>query len=113
MDLACRRPTGRSKEAAVRIAVVGCGYWGSKHVRVLQQIAGVDSVAIVDPRPERLAALAAPSSRVTPFSNLRAALPHADAVIVAAPAREHAGLTMQALAAGKHVLVEKPMTTGA
>lgn len=37
----------------MRIGVVGCGYWGAKHVRVLQQIPAVSSVAVIDLRPER------------------------------------------------------------
>src|SRR5580765_5776979 len=41
----------------VRVAVIGCGYWGSKHVRVLQGISGVELVIAVDPSEERLAAL--------------------------------------------------------
>ena len=41
----------------MRIAVVGCGYWGSKHVRVLQALAEVDRVVAVDSRPDRLVAL--------------------------------------------------------
>ncbi len=95
----------------MRVAVVGCGYWGSKHVRVLQQITAVRGVAVVDPRPDRRAALASSGPGITTFADLATALPHVDAVIVAAPPGEHAPLAMQALAAGKPVLVEKPMAT--
>jgi predicted dehydrogenase len=95
----------------VRVGVVGCGYWGSKHVRVFQQIRDVSAVAVIDPRPERRAEFAQSSSGVAAFPDLAAALPHIDAAVIAAPPREHAPLAMQALAEGKHVLVEKPMTT--
>ncbi len=95
----------------MRVGVVGCGYWGSKHVRVLQQITGVSGVVVVDPRPERRAELAQPATGITAYASLRSALPHLDAVVIAAPPRHHARLAHQALAAGKHVLVEKPMTT--
>jgi predicted dehydrogenase len=95
----------------VRVGVIGCGYWGSKHVRVLQQISAVSSVVVVDPRPERRAALAASATGVAAFANLRSALPHIDAAVIAAPPRTHAHLALKALIAGKHVLVEKPMTT--
>jgi predicted dehydrogenase len=100
--------------AGLRIAVVGCGYWGSKHVRVLHSIDGVDEVLLVDAEQSRLASLARayPSARV--FSTLRAALPHIDAVVVATPPSTHVAVALQAIDAGKHVLVEKPLapTTG-
>ena len=34
----------------LRVGVVGCGYWGSKHVRVLHSLAGVDQVVAIDTR---------------------------------------------------------------
>jgi predicted dehydrogenase len=80
-------------------------------VRVLQQISAVTSVVVIDPRPERRNALAPAASGVIAFADLRSALPHVDAVVVAAPPATHAQLAMQALTADKHVLVEKPMTT--
>lgn len=93
-----------------RIAVVGYGYWGSKHVRVLSSIPGVQ-VAVVDRDPARLAE----ASTQYPFVDVRAELDETlddiDAVLVASPPKSHAAITMQALNAGKHVLVEKPMTT--
>lgn len=95
----------------MRVGVVGCGYWGSKHLRVLQQTPGVSNVVAVDPRPERRAELAASSTGVPAYATLRSALPHVDAVVVAAPPNHHTRLAHQALAAMKHVLVEKPMTT--
>jgi predicted dehydrogenase len=95
----------------VRVGVVGCGYWGSKHVRVLQQISGVSAVVVVDPRPECRDIVRSSATRLVAFATLEEALPHVDAVVVAAPPAHHAGLAQQALLAGKHVLVEKPMTT--
>jgi predicted dehydrogenase len=104
-------PSRSAGEAKVRVGVIGCGYWGSKHVRVFQQIGGVSAVAVVDPRPERRAEFARPASGAAAFPDLASALPHIDAAVIAVPPREHAPLAMQALSAGKHVLVEKPMTT--
>ena len=93
----------------LRIAVVGCGYWGSKHVRVLHSTDGVEQVVLVDSRQDRLASLARsyPAARV--FSTLRDALPHVDAVVVATPPSTHVPVALQAIEAGKHVLVEKPL----
>jgi predicted dehydrogenase len=95
----------------VRVGVVGCGYWGSKHLRVLTQTPGVSLVVGVDPRPDQRAKLATTANGVAMYPTLSSALPHVDAVIIATPPYEHASLALQALRAMKHVLVEKPMTT--
>src|SRR2546430_16249668 len=95
----------------MRVAVVGCGYWGSKHVRVLQQIPAISRVAVVDPRPECRAEFARSDSGVAVFADLGSAAPHIDAAVIAAPPRVHGSLALQALAAGQHVLGGKPMTT--
>lgn len=95
----------------MRVGVVGCGYWGSKHVRVLNSLEPVTGVAIIDSNPERLEALSATFSTVQAFSDLSAALPHVDAVVVATPPAGHLDVALQALDAGKHVLVEKPLAT--
>jgi predicted dehydrogenase len=85
----------------VRIAVVGAGRWGINHVRVVA----------CDPDPSVAPAIreltAAPI-----FRELEPVLadPQLDAVIIAAPAQVHAELTLRALSAGKHVLVEKPLS---
>lgn len=93
-----------------RIAVVGYGYWGSKHVRVLSSTPGVD-VTVVDGQPARLAEAAAhyPSSRLT--TRLDDVLGDVDAVVVATPPATHAAIAQAALEAGRHVLVEKPLAT--
>src|SRR6266545_4731876 len=79
------------EEAEVRVGVVGCGYWGAKHVRVLQQIPAVSRVAVIDPRPDRLAEFAEPANGLQAFGDLGSAIPHVDAVVIAAPPR---GLTL-------------------
>jgi predicted dehydrogenase len=93
----------------VRIGVVGCGYWGSKHVRVLSGVRNVSEVVLIDSNPRtRWAMLSAfPAARA--FADLDSALPYIDAAIIAVPPRSHAELAFKALQAGKHVLVEKPL----
>ena len=95
----------------VRVAVVGCGYWGSKHVRVLTSLEEVTGVAIVDPDPERRSRLTSAFGSVAAFSAFEDAAPHVDAVVVATPPALHGKVAAAALQAGKDVLVEKPLTT--
>ncbi len=99
--------------SCIRVAIVGCGYWGSKHVRVLRSLSGVADVVLVDECEERLRALGAGigNTDVRGFRTLAAALPDVDAVIVATPPSTHVPLALQAVEAGKHVLVEKPLAT--
>jgi predicted dehydrogenase len=95
--------------SGARVAVVGCGYWGSKHVRVLQATDGVEHVALVDGVEARRRGLSRQFPGTSSFSSLTAALPYVDAVIVATPPTSHVRLALEAIAAGKHVLVEKPL----
>ncbi len=90
--------------------VIGCGSIGRRHLRNLA-LAGVDDLRAFDPDPSRRAEAAA----VTPttlFESLESALEaRPDAALVCAPTSMHADLAQQALAAGCHVFVEKPVAT--
>lgn len=91
------------------VAVVGCGYWGSKHARVMHATDGVEHVALVDARQDRLVNLGRSYKTAARFTDLRSALPHVDAVVVATPPSTHVAVALEAIEAGKHVLVEKPL----
>jgi predicted dehydrogenase len=95
----------------MRIGVVGCGYWGSKHVRVLHALPAVDHVVVVDTRPERLRDIKRLFPGIDVFERLRDALDSADAFVIATPPDTHAKCAMAAMHAGKSVLVEKPLAT--
>jgi predicted dehydrogenase len=95
---------------ALSLAVVGYGYWGSKHVRVFSGMPDVE-VTIVEHDPVRRAA-ANRTFRSTRIANsLEDALPTVDAVVIATPPRTHSALALMAARAGRHVLVEKPLGT--
>jgi predicted dehydrogenase len=96
---------------AVRVGVVGCGYWGAKHVRVLHANPDVRQVIAIDQRQERLSSLEQAFRGLITYPDLESALDQLDAVIIATPATTHASLALQALASGKSVLVEKPLAT--
>jgi len=95
----------------VHVAVVGYGYWGSKHVRVLSTMPDV-AVTVVDADERRMAeAVAYYPSIDTATTSLEDVLDRVDAVLVATPPGSHYEVAVQALRAGKHVLVEKPLAT--
>jgi predicted dehydrogenase len=93
----------------MRIALVGCGYWGAKHVRVLHATEGVDELVLVDSREDRLQSLTRSYKIASCHSALETALEHVDAVVVATPPSTHVPLALAAIEAGKHVQVEKPL----
>lgn len=99
-----------AQRRATRIAVVGFGYWGAKHVRVLSSTPGV-AVTVVDADEERLAEAQSryPAARMA--TELDDVLDDVHAVVVATPPHSHYPLARRALEAGRHVLVEKPLTT--
>ena len=95
----------------VHVAVVGYGYWGSKHVRVLSAMPDV-AVTVVDRDPGRIEEAAALYPSVTTTAtDLDEVLDRVDAVLVATPPASHHPVASKALRAGKHVLVEKPLAT--
>lgn len=95
----------------MRIGVVGGGYWGSKHLRVLSSLPAVTQVVLVEPREDRREQLCTLNPRLLAFGDLATTLPHVDALVIATPPSSHGDLAQRALDAGKHVLVEKPLTT--
>jgi predicted dehydrogenase len=95
-------------EGRLRVGVVGTGALGRHHVRLLASLPGVELVGIVDADPARAAEVAAEHG-ATVLPDYAALLELAEAVVVAAPTVSHAELGLAALAAGRHVLVEKPI----
>jgi predicted dehydrogenase len=95
----------------VRVAAVGCGYWGPNVIRNLDAVPGFELCCVCDADPERLRPIASryPNSRATTdvaeIFDDRAI----DAVYIATPVSTHYELVKRALQADKHVLVEKPL----
>src|ERR1700730_18635010 len=75
----------RRTARGISVAVVGCGYWGSKHVRVLSSLPEVSRIIVVDPDPRACAAIAAAFPNVEIAGDLTSVLDLVDAVIVATP----------------------------
>jgi len=99
----------------VTVGVAGFGYWGPNHVRNMTSLAGQGVVmkAVVDVDPVRRMRAKTMFPWVTPLEDINELIDDSeiDAVVVATPVHTHYDLVRQALLAGKHVLVEKPMTT--
>lgn len=94
----------------LHIAVIGCGYWGSKHVRVLNGLPGVH-VSLVDRDAGRRAALETSYSIRRSVGDLDEIIDELDAAVIATPPLGHYPLARACLEAGVHALVEKPLTT--
>ncbi|MGO4105344.1 Gfo/Idh/MocA family protein [Leifsonia sp. YAF41] len=95
----------------LRIAVVGAGYWGPNLARNFHASPEWELVAICDIDHDRAAALAEQVGGARVVTSLSTLLDaeDIDAIAIATPARTHHGITRDALNAGKHVLVEKPL----
>lgn len=98
------------KPSNLRVGVVGYGYWGSKHVRVLAGLPEVE-VAVVDRDEELLAQASRSFPGVLTASSLDEVIERLDAVVVATPPATHWEVALTALEAGRHCLVEKPLAT--
>ncbi|WP_309668168.1 Gfo/Idh/MocA family oxidoreductase, partial [Tabrizicola sp.] len=99
----------------IRLLILGTGGMAKSHVEGFRAIPGVTIVAGVDTRPEQLAAFLAQHGIPQGFASLEAALEWGafDAVTNVTPDAVHCATTMPVLAAGKHILCEKPLATNA
>jgi predicted dehydrogenase len=104
-----------SVKASRGVGVVGCGHVSLKHIRALRGIRGVRIVGTCDPDPDRAAEAARAAGTDRVFADLDRMLREArpEVVHVATPPRTHRELALQAMEAGCHVLVEKPMAVDA
>lgn len=96
---------------ALRVAVIGAGYWGPNLARNFAMSSDWELVAICDEDATRARDLARRTGNpevVTSVDELLAR-DDLDAVAVATPTRTHHDIVMQAIAAGKHVVVEEPL----
>ena len=98
----------------LRVAVIGTGFWGKNHARVLSQLDSTELACVCD-ADEKNAKVVAAEFHV-PY-HLRPSdvfsRSDVDAVTICTPTVTHYQIATQALKAGKHALVEKPMTNTA
>jgi predicted dehydrogenase len=114
-DLGGKEMTGERavlNEVSVGVGLVGLGYWGPNHLRVLQdsEQAGLRWLCDIDPvRLERFGRRTT-ADTTTELDRLLDD-PGTDAVILSTPISTHHELALRCLEAGKHVMVEKPLAT--
>src|SRR5215470_3217894 len=96
----------------VGIAVVGYGYWGPNLTRNFAETEGASVLMCCDSDPRRLALAQKRFPALTCVTDFDEALknPGVNAVAIATPVHTHYELAKRAIKAGKHVLVEKPLT---
>lgn len=103
----------RRAGCVVKVAVVGLGYWGPLLVRNLVAIPACSEVVVFDVEESRVKAVKTGFPQVAPSESYDELLrdPTLDAIVLATPVATHVELASRAIAAGKHVLVEKPLAT--
>jgi predicted dehydrogenase len=96
----------------VNVAVIGCGYWGPNLIRNVNACPDTALRVICDRDPSRLERMSSqyPAAETATDADAVFSRDDVDAVVVATPVRTHFPLVRAALEAGKHALVEKPMT---
>lgn len=96
----------------MKIGIIGLGYWGPNIVRNFFSNKNVASIVCCDISPKRLDAIKQKFPTVETVSDYKAILkdPSVVAVAIVTPVSTHFKLGKEALEAGKHVLIEKPMT---
>jgi predicted dehydrogenase len=105
--------TAEKSKNTVKLAQFGCGYWGPNLLRNFSALPNCLVKYVVDASAERRAFVETNFPRTVALEYGKQVLedPEVQAVIVATPAATHYDLAMQALEAGKHVFVEKPLAT--
>ena len=98
---------GVTEQAPVRVAVIGCGYWGRNLVRNFSDLGAL--AAVCDTDAELAQQFGSRYDVSTPAFEAVIRDPGIDAVAIATPAVTHSAMAGQALSAGKHVFVEKPV----
>jgi predicted dehydrogenase len=95
------------------VIVVGCGYWGINYVRLLSELPETKVALVVDKDPARLDKVQERFPNVPVSTDLSDALNAngVDAAVISTSANTHYQIACRCIEAGKHVLIEKPMTT--
>ena len=96
--------------ARARMGVIGTGWWATQaHIPSLRTYQRADLVGLADPNPDKLARAASFYEVENTYADYRGLLEKVEGVVIAVPHAYHYEIARDALDAGVHVLVEKPM----
>ena len=95
----------------IRHGIIGLGFFGEMHAKVLSSMAGVELAAVCEQRPDRVKEIAERFNVSKTYKDYRELLadPEIESVSVVTHINDHRDITVEALKAGKHVFLEKPM----
>lgn len=98
---------------ALKIGVIGCGYWGPNLIRNFNQIEATNVCYVCDLDETKTEPIKKTYPAVKVTKNYKDVLsdPQVDAVVIATPVAFHFDLAKAALLSDKHVLIEKPMAS--
>jgi predicted dehydrogenase len=92
------------------VCFLGTGRINARHIRILRRLRPRAAISVASRDPERARAFAGRVGAAAHFGSYEQAIAsRCDAVVIGVPPRAHLGLVEQALAADKHILVEKPV----
>ena len=97
----------------LRMGIVGAGLWGANHARVFNVLPETELVAVCDISEARAATMKAGTGAQNAYTRYEDLIGDAgvDAISITTPDFTHTPIILAALAAGKHVLSEKPLAT--
>ncbi len=100
------------KESQTGVAIVGAGYWGPNLIRNFGRLSDCQVLWVCDQKPGRRQYVQERFPKIPVTEDVGAVLsdPRVDAVVIATPVSTHHAVAMAALQAGKHVMIEKPLT---
>ncbi|WP_433944534.1 Gfo/Idh/MocA family protein [Paenibacillus sp. SN-8-1] len=96
----------------IRCAIVGCGHIALKHMEAIRALEGAELVALCDTDPFKLESLQAKcgAAAFTSMNDMLRQMPEIDLVCICTPSGTHARLAEMAARAGKHLVIEKPVS---
>jgi predicted dehydrogenase len=92
-----------------RVGVIGTGYLGGRHARVLTEIPEAQVVGFVEPN-DNIAGLIESQHRLKRFDSVKALAPEIECAVVATPTTKHFEVARELLESGVDVMIEKPIT---